>query len=83
MEPKVDGLWQMARKGDFTAEELESLWTELKHYEQRLQKLRHVQMDMLSKDGRHRHTDDDDLPDKTGMYPWNWCRLVWAAPGRV
>ncbi|XP_043189612.1 alpha-2-macroglobulin receptor-associated protein-like, partial [Amphibalanus amphitrite] len=26
IEPKVDGLWQMARKGDFTAEELESLW---------------------------------------------------------
>ena len=43
------------------------LQTELKHYEQRLQKLRHVQMDMLAKDSRHFHADDDEMPDKTGM----------------
>lgn len=42
-EPKVQGLWKIALKGDFSSEELESLRTELRHYEQRLQKLRFVQ----------------------------------------
>lgn len=42
-EPKVQGLWKIALKGDFTSEELESLRTELRHYEQRLQKLRFIQ----------------------------------------
>ncbi|XP_046656659.1 alpha-2-macroglobulin receptor-associated protein-like isoform X1 [Daphnia pulicaria] len=42
-EPKVQGLWKIALNGDFTSEELESLRTELRHYEQRLQKLRFIQ----------------------------------------
>ncbi len=42
-EPKVQGLWKIALKGDFSTEELESLRTELRHYEQRLQKLRYLQ----------------------------------------
>ena len=42
-EPKVQGLWKIALKGDFSPEELESLRTELRHYEQRLQKLRYLQ----------------------------------------
>lgn len=42
-EPKVQGLWKIALKGDFSSEELESLRTELRHYEQRLQKLRFLQ----------------------------------------
>nr|CAG4637169.1 EOG090X09CU [Ceriodaphnia reticulata] len=50
-EPKVQGLWKIALKGDFTSEELESLRTELRHYEQRLQKL-HV---------RHRHDFDSRI----------------------
>lgn len=63
-EPKVDVLWQMARKADFNAEELESLWLELRHYEQRLQKLRHVQTEMQTKDQRHGHSEED-RPQKT------------------
>ncbi|XP_050701934.1 alpha-2-macroglobulin receptor-associated protein-like [Eriocheir sinensis] len=49
IEPKVSGLWKMAIRGDFTREELESLHTELKHYEHRLLKVRHMssQMDLL------------------------------------
>ncbi|CAL4110299.1 unnamed protein product, partial [Meganyctiphanes norvegica] len=39
-EPKVSGLWKLAVRGDFTQEELESLHTELKHYEHRLLKVR-------------------------------------------
>lgn len=42
LEPKVSGLWKLAIRGDFTAEELESLHTELKHYEHRLLKVRHM-----------------------------------------
>ncbi|KAG0723915.1 Alpha-2-macroglobulin receptor-associated protein [Chionoecetes opilio] len=48
-EPKVSKLWNLAIRGDFTKEELESLHTELKHYEHRLLKVRHMtgQMDLL------------------------------------
>ncbi|KAK7066466.1 Low-density lipoprotein particle receptor binding [Halocaridina rubra] len=42
IEPKVAGLWKLAVRGDFTQEELESLHTELKHYEHRLLKVRHM-----------------------------------------
>ncbi|KAK3864832.1 hypothetical protein Pcinc_029520 [Petrolisthes cinctipes] len=42
LEPKVAGLWKLAVRGDFTQEELESLHTELKHYEHRLMKVRHM-----------------------------------------
>nr|XP_045613040.1 alpha-2-macroglobulin receptor-associated protein-like [Procambarus clarkii] len=42
IEPKVAGLWKLAIRGDFTQEELESLHTELKHYEHRLLKVRHM-----------------------------------------
>ncbi|KAK8746877.1 hypothetical protein OTU49_016873 [Cherax quadricarinatus] len=49
VEPKVAGLWKLAIRGDFTQEELESLHTELKHYEHRLLKVRHLtgQMNVL------------------------------------
>ncbi|KAG7174057.1 alpha-2-macroglobulin receptor-associated protein-like [Homarus americanus] len=49
VEPKVAGLWKLAVRGDFTQEELESLHTELKHYEHRLLKVRHMtgQMSVL------------------------------------
>lgn len=43
VEPKVQGLWQMALNGNFSADELESLRVELLHYENRLLKLRHLQ----------------------------------------
>nr|CAG4641018.1 EOG090X09CU [Eulimnadia texana] len=41
-ESKVQALWRLAMKADFSPEELESLQTELRHYEQRLLKLRHL-----------------------------------------
>lgn len=43
VEPKVQGLWRIAVETNFTADELESLRVELKHYENRLLKLRHMQ----------------------------------------
>jgi len=38
-EPKVAGLWKLAQEAEFSQKELDSLRTELKHYEHRLQKL--------------------------------------------
>lgn len=43
VEPKVQGLWRIALDSNFTAAELESLRVELRHYENRLLKLRHLQ----------------------------------------
>lgn len=45
VEPKVQGLWKLALETDFTPDELESLKVELLHYEKRLLKLRHLQLE--------------------------------------
>lgn len=45
VEPKVQELWRTAANGNFTMAELESLRTELHHYEKRLMKLRHLHME--------------------------------------
>ncbi|KAI5712247.1 hypothetical protein M8J76_004069 [Diaphorina citri] len=43
VEPRVQVLWSMAVKGNFSDSELESMRIELHHYEKRLLKLRHLQ----------------------------------------
>lgn len=45
VEPKVQGLWRVALESNFTAPELQSLKAELLHYENRLLKLRHMQVE--------------------------------------
>lgn len=45
VEPKVQGLWKIALESNFTPSELHSLKTELLHYENRLLKLRHLQVE--------------------------------------
>lgn len=45
VEPKVQGLWKIAIESNFTPAELHSLRTELLHYENRLLKLRHLQVE--------------------------------------
>ncbi|XP_039490955.1 alpha-2-macroglobulin receptor-associated protein [Drosophila santomea] len=42
IEPKVQGLWRVAQASNFTVKELESIKTELHHFESRLLKLRHL-----------------------------------------
>ncbi|EEB17579.1 alpha-2-macroglobulin receptor-associated protein precursor, putative [Pediculus humanus corporis] len=42
IEPQVQNLWMLAVNSNFTNDELESLKTELLHYEHRLMKLRHL-----------------------------------------
>ncbi|XP_053593319.1 alpha-2-macroglobulin receptor-associated protein [Microplitis demolitor] len=42
VEPKVQGLWRVAKSAQFTKNELESLKEELHHYQTRLLKLRHL-----------------------------------------
>ncbi|XP_076042461.1 alpha-2-macroglobulin receptor-associated protein [Oratosquilla oratoria] len=64
LEPKVALLWKMATRADFTQAELESLHTELKHYEHRLLKVRHLTGQMAvahERDGRIIDTHDEKL----------------------
>ncbi|XP_045465512.1 alpha-2-macroglobulin receptor-associated protein [Harmonia axyridis] len=45
VEPKVQGLWKIAIESNFSPDELDSLRIELLHYENRLMKLRHLQVE--------------------------------------
>jgi len=40
------GLWRLAQGADFTEEELESIRIELKHYEQRIKKMQHLEAEL-------------------------------------
>ncbi|PNF21763.1 hypothetical protein B7P43_G09876 [Cryptotermes secundus] len=59
IEPKVQGLWQLAVESDFSPSELESLRVELMHYENRLLKLRHLQAEVAL--GSERRADKEKL----------------------
>ena len=65
-EPKVNGLWRIAQEADFNEEELQSIRKELKHYEQRLQKLHLLtaELDMVDK----RRDGEDDLEKDDGAW---------------
>ncbi|KAF6212875.1 hypothetical protein GE061_010585 [Apolygus lucorum] len=45
IEPKVQGLWKLAITANFKPDELESIRSELQHYEKRLLKLRRMHLD--------------------------------------
>uniref|UniRef100_A0A0A9WRM6 Alpha-2-macroglobulin receptor-associated protein n=1 Tax=Lygus hesperus TaxID=30085 RepID=A0A0A9WRM6_LYGHE len=45
IEPKVQGLWKLAMTANFKPDELESIKSELQHYEKRLLKLRRMHLD--------------------------------------
>jgi len=64
-EPQVQTLWAIALKGDFTDDELESLRTELRHYEQRLLKLRYLHAQQAFKDDgvKANGTEQEDHKD--------------------
>ncbi|XP_050303155.1 alpha-2-macroglobulin receptor-associated protein [Anthonomus grandis grandis] len=53
VEPKVQGLWRIALESNFTNSELQSLKTELFHYENRLLKLRHMQVEQVLNEEKH------------------------------
>lgn len=53
VEPKVQGLWRIALESNFTAAELQSLKAELLHYENRLLKLRHMQVEHAINEDKH------------------------------
>lgn len=59
VEPKVQGLWKIAVDSDFTAAELESIRTELLHYENRLLKLRHYQVEAALYEQKHPDKEKD------------------------
>ncbi|XP_018321867.1 alpha-2-macroglobulin receptor-associated protein [Agrilus planipennis] len=54
VEPKVQGLWKIALESDFGPEEMESLRIELLHYENRLMKLRHLQVEQVLNEEKHK-----------------------------
>ncbi|KAL1465148.1 hypothetical protein WDU94_004738 [Cyamophila willieti] len=58
VEPRVQVLWSMAQKGNFSDSELESMRVELHHYEKRLLKLRHLQAEAA--------LDSNDIRKMTG-----------------
>lgn len=59
VEPKVQGLWKIALDTNFSAVELESLRTELLHYENRLLKLRHYQVEAALYEQNHQNKEKD------------------------
>lgn len=54
VEPKVQGLWKIALESNFSPDELESLRVELRHYENRLLKLRHLQVEAALNEDTHK-----------------------------
>ena len=64
-EPKVNGLWKLAQEADFNAEELESVRKELKHYEQRLQKMHHLTAELDMVDKRRGADGFEDIENET------------------
>jgi len=52
-EPKVNGLWMLALQADFEPAELESLRTELVHYERRITKMQFLKAELQLVDERH------------------------------
>lgn len=57
VEPKVQGLWRIALESNFTPDELESLRVELRHYENRLLKLRHLQVEAVLHEEKHKEKE--------------------------
>lgn len=57
VEPKVQGLWRVALESNFTSDELESLRVELRHYENRLLKLRHLQVEAALHEEKHKEKE--------------------------
>lgn len=60
VEPKVEGLWRIAKQAKFSSEELASLKEELQHYERRLLKLRHLHASAALDDAKKRDSEDFD-----------------------
>lgn len=66
-EAKVQSLWKAALNGDFSQDEMDSLRTELRHYEQRLLKLRYLKAQQAlveDKDGVNRSLSPEELKQR-------------------
>lgn len=60
VEPKVQGLWNIAIKANFTPDELDSIRVELSHYEKRLLKLRRMHVDAALEEELKKKSKDLD-----------------------
>ncbi|XP_034949388.1 alpha-2-macroglobulin receptor-associated protein [Chelonus insularis] len=67
VEPKVQGLWRIAKNAQFTADELDSLKEELQHYETRLLKLRHLHTEAALEAARNGKNYDPDNSTKQNI----------------
>ncbi|XP_015111684.1 alpha-2-macroglobulin receptor-associated protein [Diachasma alloeum] len=67
VEPKVQGLWRIAKKAQFTKDELASLKEELRHYETRLLKLRHLHTEAALEAARNGKDYDADNSTKQNI----------------
>ncbi|XP_063995442.1 alpha-2-macroglobulin receptor-associated protein [Diachasmimorpha longicaudata] len=64
VEPKVEGLWRIAKQAQFTRDERASLKEELHHYETRLLKLRHLHTEAALEAARNGKKYDPDNSTK-------------------
>lgn len=64
IEPKVEGLWRVAQASNFTTNELDSIKQELRHFESRLMKLRHLHADYALTKEKHKKEKTKDKHDK-------------------
>ncbi|XP_055381321.1 alpha-2-macroglobulin receptor-associated protein [Condylostylus longicornis] len=64
IEPKVQGLWRVAMASNFTEKELDSIKHELRHFESRLIKLRHLHADYALTKEKHKREKSNDKHDK-------------------
>ena len=59
----VVALWELAQEADFTDEELDSLRDELKHFQVKITKFKHLEAELKSVDQRHKKYHDDEEED--------------------
>ncbi|XP_014239368.1 alpha-2-macroglobulin receptor-associated protein [Cimex lectularius] len=60
-EPRIQGLWRMALTSNFKPDELESLRSELFHYERRLMKLRRLHVEAAMEDEQRKNSGIDKI----------------------
>ncbi|XP_055906877.1 alpha-2-macroglobulin receptor-associated protein-like [Eupeodes corollae] len=64
IEPKVQGLWRVAMSSNFSEKELDSIKSELHHFESRLLKLRHLHAEHALQKHKYKNEKQQDKYDR-------------------
>lgn len=64
IEPKVEGLWRVAKASNFSEKELSSIKSELHHFESRLLKLRHLHAEHAIQQEKYKNEKQKDKNDR-------------------